>query len=142
MSFVDWFMASLMYCFPYSYRSSNYCDINSCCSFTPLKVLAKSNGNLFAIVFKSKNYCYCDSWKSNIYPTRQYPSQKLQDRKLSAQSMTLAHLFLLLGSWKRLLCQYLVKYLHGVLKKKTKVIFYIFITLTQVYVISLFCFNP
>ena len=24
MSFVDWFMASFLYCFPYSYRSSNY----------------------------------------------------------------------------------------------------------------------
>ena len=31
---------------PYNYRSSNYCDSNSCCSFTLLKALAKSNGNL------------------------------------------------------------------------------------------------
>jgi len=53
MSFVDWFMASFLYCFPYSYRSSNYCDSNSCCSFTLLKALAKSTGNLFAIAFKS-----------------------------------------------------------------------------------------
>ena len=30
MSFVDWVMASFLYCFPYSYRSSNYCDSNSC----------------------------------------------------------------------------------------------------------------
>jgi hypothetical protein len=50
MSFVDWFMASFLYCFPYSYRSSYYCDS----SFTLLKVLAKSNGNLIAIAFKNK----------------------------------------------------------------------------------------
>ena len=34
---------SFLYCFPYSYRS-----------FTLLKALAKSNGNLFAIAFKSE----------------------------------------------------------------------------------------
>ena len=39
---------------PYSYRSSNYCDNNSCRSFTLLKALAKSNCNLFAIAFKSE----------------------------------------------------------------------------------------
>ena len=49
MSFVDWFMASFLYCFPYSYRSSIYCDSNRCRSFK-----AKSNGNLFAIAFKSE----------------------------------------------------------------------------------------
>ena len=49
MSFVDWFMASFLYCFPYSYCFSNYCDSNSCRSFTLLKAKAKSNGNLFAI---------------------------------------------------------------------------------------------
>ena len=54
MSFVDWFMASFLSCFPYSYRSSNHCDSNSCHSFMLLKSLAKSNGNLFAIAFKSK----------------------------------------------------------------------------------------
>ena len=53
-SFVDWFMASFLYCFPYCYRSSNYCDSNSLRSFTLLKALAKSNGNLFAIAFKSE----------------------------------------------------------------------------------------
>ena len=37
-------MASFLYYFPYSYRSSNYCDSNSCRSFTLLKALAKSNG--------------------------------------------------------------------------------------------------
>ena len=35
--FVDWFIASFLYCFQYSYRSSNYCDSNSCRSFTLLK---------------------------------------------------------------------------------------------------------
>ena len=54
MSFVDWFMASFLYCFPYSYHSSNYCDSNSCRSFMLLKALAKSSGNLFAIAFKSE----------------------------------------------------------------------------------------
>ena len=52
--FVDWFMAYFLYCFTYSYRSSNYCDSNSCQSFTHLKALAKSNGNLIAIAFKSE----------------------------------------------------------------------------------------
>ena len=47
-------MASFLYCFPYSYRSSNYCDSNSCRSFTLLQALAKSNSNLFAIAFKSE----------------------------------------------------------------------------------------
>jgi hypothetical protein len=42
-------MASFLYCFPYSYRSSNYCDSNSCRSFTLFKALAKSNSNLIAI---------------------------------------------------------------------------------------------
>ena len=42
-------MASFLYCFPYSYRSSSYCNSNSFRSFTLLKALAKSNGNLFAI---------------------------------------------------------------------------------------------
>ena len=30
--FSDWFMASFLYCYLYSYGSSNYCDSNSCCS--------------------------------------------------------------------------------------------------------------
>ena len=30
-------MASFLYCFPYSYRSSNYCESNSWPSFTLLK---------------------------------------------------------------------------------------------------------
>ena len=57
-SFVDWFMASFLYCFPYSYYSSNYCDSNSCRSFMLWKALAKSNGNLFAIAFKSEKSQY------------------------------------------------------------------------------------
>ena len=48
------FMASFLYCFPYSYRSSNYCDSNSWSSYTLLKALAKSKGNLFAIAYKSE----------------------------------------------------------------------------------------
>ena len=52
--FVDRFMASFLYCFPSNYRSSNYCDSNSHRSFTLLKALAKSNGNIFAIASKSE----------------------------------------------------------------------------------------
>ena len=51
-----------LYCFPYSFCSSNYCDSNSFRSFTLLKALAKSNGNLFAIAFKSDSnigFLYC-----------------------------------------------------------------------------------
>jgi hypothetical protein len=47
-------MASFLYCFPYSYRYSNHCDSNSCRSFTLLKALAKSNGNLYARAIKKK----------------------------------------------------------------------------------------
>ena len=43
---------SVLHCIPYSYRSSNYCDSNSWSSFTLLKALAKSNGNLIAIAFR------------------------------------------------------------------------------------------
>ena len=49
ISFVDWLMASFLYCSPYSYRSSNYRDSDSCRSFRLLKAIAKTNGNLFAI---------------------------------------------------------------------------------------------
>ena len=52
IGFVDWFMASSMYCSPYSYPSSNYCNSNCFRSFTLLKALAKSNINLFAIALK------------------------------------------------------------------------------------------
>jgi hypothetical protein len=58
------------YFFPYSYRSSNYCDSNTCRYFTLLKALAKSKGNLFAIAFKSDNYRYRDSWKSHNFRER------------------------------------------------------------------------
>ena len=54
MSFVDWFMDSFLYCFPYSYRHSNYCESNSCRSFTLLKALAKSISYLFAIAIVGK----------------------------------------------------------------------------------------
>ena len=52
---------------PYSYRSSNYYYSNSCGSVTLLKALAKSNGNLIAIAFKSDNYRYRDSWKNDSF---------------------------------------------------------------------------
>ena len=39
------------YCSPFSYCSANYCDSNNCRSFTLLNMVAKSNGNLFAIAF-------------------------------------------------------------------------------------------
>ena len=55
ISFVDLFMASFLYCFPYSYRSSNYCDSNICRSFTLLKALAKSKSTHIAIAFKRNN---------------------------------------------------------------------------------------
>jgi hypothetical protein len=35
--------------------------------FTLLKALAKSNGNLFAITFKSDNYRYRNSWNSDNF---------------------------------------------------------------------------
>ena len=54
ISFVDWFMVSLMYCFLYSFRSPNYCDSNSYRSFTLLKALDTNNGNLFAIALKKE----------------------------------------------------------------------------------------
>ena len=54
ISFVDWFMASFLYCFTYSYLSSNYCDSNSCRSFTLLKAIAKSKSTHIAIAFKSE----------------------------------------------------------------------------------------
>ena len=63
-------MAYFLYCFPSSFRSSNYCNSNSCRSFTLLKALAKSNGNFFTIALrarKSDNYRYRDSWKSNNF---------------------------------------------------------------------------
>ena len=45
---------TFLFCSPFSYRSSNCCDIKSYRSFTLLTALAKSNGNLIAIVFKSE----------------------------------------------------------------------------------------
>ena len=49
-----WFMASFLYWFPYSYRSSNYCDSNSCRYFTFLKAIAKNKSTHIAIAFKSE----------------------------------------------------------------------------------------
>ena len=78
-------MASFLYCSFYSFRSSNYCDSNSCRSFTILKAIAKSKNTHVAIAFKSEkeqcfylysslslliarksdNYCCRNSWKSD-----------------------------------------------------------------------------
>ena len=84
MGFVDWFMTSFLYCFPYSYCSSNYCDSNNCRFFTLLKAIAKSKSThiaiafkiereraiiilfLFAIAFKSDNYRGSNREKSNF----------------------------------------------------------------------------
>ena len=77
-------MASFLYCFPYSYHSANYCDSNSCRSFTLLKALAKSNGNLIAIALrarKSDNYRYRDSWKSNNFRERAIKEKQKTDTK-------------------------------------------------------------
>ena len=78
-------MASILYCFPYSYRLSNYCDSSSCRSFTLLKALAKSNGNLFAVAFKSDNYRYRDSWKSDNFRERAIKKKQRTDTKKDAK---------------------------------------------------------
>ena len=79
MSFVDWNMASYLYCFPYSYRSFNYCDSNRCRSFTLLKALAKSNSNLFAIAFKSeKEWQLSLSIVGRVITLEREPSKKKQ----------------------------------------------------------------
>ena len=49
----------------YSYCSSNHHDI--CCFFSLLKVIAISIPLLFALAFKSDNYRYYDSWKSDNF---------------------------------------------------------------------------
>ena len=64
MSSVDWFMASFLYCFLYSYHSSNYCDSNSCRSFALIKALVILSLSPL-ITIKSDNYRYRDSWKSD-----------------------------------------------------------------------------
>ena len=43
-----------LYCFPYNYRSSNYCDSNSCRSFTLIKAIPKRKSSHIAIAFKSE----------------------------------------------------------------------------------------
>ena len=51
----------------YSHYSTNYRCSDSCCSFSILKAIAKSKGELIAIAFKSNNYRHCNCWKSNKY---------------------------------------------------------------------------
>ena len=52
--FCDWFLASFLYCFPYSYRSSNYCNSNSCRSFNLNKTVIFSLSPLRAITLESE----------------------------------------------------------------------------------------
>jgi hypothetical protein len=81
MSFVDWFIASFLYCFPISYRSSNDFDSNSCCSFMLFKALAKSNGILFAITkIYTKKFLGCQQerrlfWGSRLRKNTKFSSQ-------------------------------------------------------------------
>ena len=95
---------TFLYCSPFSYRSSNFAiakvvSLNLFASifyefcrfvhgffsvllpiqlslFYALKVLAKSNGNLFAIAFKSDFYRYRNSWKSDNFRKRTMMEQK------------------------------------------------------------------
>ena len=62
-------MASFLYYFPYIYRSANYCDSNSCRSFTLL-----NNGNIFAIAFKSEK----ERQLSRAITLEREPSKKKQ----------------------------------------------------------------
>ena len=63
-------MASFLYCSPYSYRSSNYHDSNSCRFFSLLKAIANSDEKHIRMS-KTKNYYYCDSRKSDNYIERE-----------------------------------------------------------------------
>ena len=47
--FCRWLMPSFLYCSPYSFRSYNHRDRDSCLSFLILQALAKSTSNLFTI---------------------------------------------------------------------------------------------
>ena len=88
MSFVDWFMASFLYYFPYSYRSSNYCEINYCRSFTLLKALAEVTVILSLSPLRAKktnNYRYCDSWKSDNFRKEANKKKQRTDTKKDAK---------------------------------------------------------
>ena len=73
MSFVDKFLASVLYCFPYSYRSFKF-----------LKALAKSNGNLIAIAFKSEKERFL---QKGSYQKR---SKELSNKKRNTRLFTIA----------------------------------------------------
>ena len=80
-SFIDLFVASFLYCFSYSYRSSKYCDSNNCCSFKFFKALLKSNCNLFAIAFKNEI-------KQQLFLSRQLEeSQQKRSKELVPKRM-------------------------------------------------------
>ena len=75
VSFEDWFMASFLYCFPYSNRSSNSCDSNSCRSFTLSHLRTR----------KSDNYRYRDSWKSDNFRERAIKKKQRTDTRKDAK---------------------------------------------------------
>ena len=69
------------------YRSPNYCDITSRCSFNILKAIAKSNENLFVIPFKSKKeqqLLLSRYFKSNTL--RENNQEKKQKRDIKNQA--------------------------------------------------------
>ena len=80
IGFVDSLITSFLYCFPYSYRSSNYRDSYCCRLFRLLKALAKSNGK-FSLSpltsIKSDNFRYRYSWKrDNLRESNQEKKQR------------------------------------------------------------------
>ena len=79
-------MASFLYCFRYSYRSSNYCDNNSCRSFTLLKALAKSNGNLFAIAIRATTIAIASRAITLERESNQKRSQELLPKRMQKGS--------------------------------------------------------
>ena len=55
----SWFMASFLYCFPYSYHSLEHQQkVTVIFSLSPLRAR------------KSDIYCYCNNWKSNNFRER------------------------------------------------------------------------
>ena len=90
---------TFLYCSPFSYHSSNYWNSNSCRSFTVLKALAKSNGNLFVIAFKSEKererarksgnyrYRYHDSWNSDNFRESHQKKKQSTDTKKAAKGI-------------------------------------------------------
>ena len=85
ISFGYLFIASILYYFPYSYRSSN------CCSFTLLKAFAKINSNLLLLPIrarKSDNYRYRYSWKSDNFKKKQRTDIKKAANRIKSDNFT------------------------------------------------------